>query len=299
VNLAAVSLIIASRNRPQLLIETVISVCESAQMPAQVVVIDQSDNPHPQLMERNDLFQERLTYKWSPASGVSRARNQGVDVAQHPIVLFMDDDMIVTPDWCRVLVSALVSAEPGTVVTGMVKPGEPEVRNGFAPSLRTEDENEVSRGRPGKDVLWTGNMAMYRSDFLELGGFDVRLGPGTAFPSTEDNDFGYRILEAGFSIVYVPGAVLYHRAWRRSNAYYSLRWHYGLGMGAYYAKHVQFRDGYIMKRMGADLAYYARSLPHYVRVDRRRAYGAILYCVGVIVGVLRWLLTVRGPSLAR
>ena len=97
----------------------------------------------------------------------------------------------------------------------------------FAPSTKVDTAPAVYHGRLHEDVLYTGNMAMDRSAARAVGVFDERLGPGTSFPSAEDNDFGFRLLEAGYRIVYVPEALLYHRAWRSERDYVRLRWSYG------------------------------------------------------------------------
>jgi GT2 family glycosyltransferase len=66
----------------------------------------------------------------------------------------------------------------------------------------------------GKDVLWGNNIAIQRSAIVKVGAFDERFGAGSNFPSSEDNDLGFRLLEAGYRIIYMPKATLYHRAWR-------------------------------------------------------------------------------------
>ena len=64
----------------------------------------------------------------------------------------------------------------------------------------------VYEGRIGTDVLAGGHMATFRSLLRTVGGFDERLGPGLNFPAAEDNDLGFRMLETGYRILYVPEA---------------------------------------------------------------------------------------------
>ncbi len=139
------------------------------------------------------------------------------------------------------------------MVTGRAVGGQPESPGAFAPSLHLDPRPTVYRGRPGRDVLLPMNMALFRTAFAEVGGFDERLGVGTRFPSSEDNDFGFRLLEAGFDIVYDPDVVVVHRAWRRPAALLPLRWAYGRGQGAYYIKYWSRRDPYMLRRMGWDV----------------------------------------------
>jgi GT2 family glycosyltransferase len=139
-------------------------------------------------------------------------------------------------------------------------------------------------------VLYPLNMALYRSALAEVGGFDERLGPGTPFPASEDGDLGFRLLEAGYAIHYAPQAALVHRAWRTQRDYLPLRWGYGLGRGAFYAKHLSWRDRQMRRRAWRDLAR-LRHWPGLLLRDRRAAQGDIVLVGGIVWGALRWAAT--------
>jgi GT2 family glycosyltransferase len=228
--------------------------------------------------------------------GASAARNAGIECAKCDLLVFCDDDMYAAPDWLGNLVQALVEAGPRGVVTGRVLPAAAEAPGGAAPSIKADEDAAVYRGRIGKDVLYTGNMAAHRAVFAEVGLFDERLGPGTAFPSAEDNDLGFRLLEKGCSIHYTPGAILYHRAWRTGREQLALRWRYGVGRGAYYARHMRLWDGYMPGRLGRDigvnLAAMLASLPR----DGRKSLGHCLLILGILYGAVRWKITDERPA---
>ncbi len=289
-----VTLIICSRNRPQLLWESVESVLRGDEVPSELIVMDQSDETHPIL---STLTQERgcqIRYERTRTLGECPAKNMAIRLARHDLLVFTDDDVIVLPDWFGTLVRALVGAGPRSVVTGQVRPGEAQTPDGFAPTIMLEEVPAVYEGRPGEDVLYPMNMAMYRLAFETVGLFDERLGAGGLFPGAEDNDFGLRLLEAGFRIVYVPKASLYHRAWRTAKDYLPLRWSYGFGQGAFYAKHLSFTDRYILRRMRADMWRHIYRLVRYPLVRSRRQTAADgLYVLGVLSGAAKWLITQR------
>jgi GT2 family glycosyltransferase len=137
-------------------------------------------------------------------------------------------------------------------------------------------------------------MALHRSAIDEVGGFDERLGPGTRYHTAEDNDFGYRLLEAGYRIVYVPEAVVRHRAWRSEREFVRLRWTYGRGQGAFYAKHLQLTDHYMLGRAWWDLRRHAQRIPARIRLQYRRgAVADAVYCTALLSGMAQWLLTER------
>jgi GT2 family glycosyltransferase len=208
--------------------------------------------------------------------------------------VFTDDDVLVQPDWFGALVRALMAAGPRNAVTGQVRPGAALTPDGFAPTIMLNETPRVYEGRPGEDVLFPMNMAMYRLAFETVGYFDERLGAGAPFPGSEDNDLGLRLLEAGFRIVYVPEASLIHRAWRTAQDYLPLRWNYGFGQGAFYAKHLNLKDRYILGRLWHDVARHTYRLVRYPLVRARRQTAADgLYVLGVLYGAARWLITQR------
>jgi GT2 family glycosyltransferase len=291
-----VSVVICSRNRPALLGDAVESVLAGELLPGELVVVDQSDRPHPTL--RTGLVGEcDLRYLHSAETGLSRARNEGIRASGRPIVVFIDDDVLVERTWLGALVEELGRDGPRTVVTGQVRPADHAGSGGYQLSLKVDEAPAVYEGRIGRDPLFAGNMAIFRSAFDEVGGFDVRLGAGSRFPSSEDNDFGFRLLEAGYRIVYVPGAVVHHRTWRSRKGFIALSWHYGRGQGAFYAKYWRSPDGYARGRMAADARHQIRSAPR--KLARGRIVplaGGALFLVGVGAGAIEWALTKPVPS---
>jgi GT2 family glycosyltransferase len=139
------------------------------------------------------------------------------------------------------------------------------------------------------DMLRPLNMALDRTLFERLGGFDTRLGPGTVFPSAEDADFAYRTLRAGHPIAFVPAARVTHRAWRPGSAYLPLRWAYGYGRGAFYAKHTVGGDRRMLVRFGGDALRRMRRFPARFRVERWRALGDPVYLAANAAGAVHWL----------
>jgi GT2 family glycosyltransferase len=288
------TVVVCSRNRPQLLLDTVESVLAGDELPAELVVIDQSDAPHEALAARASDAASRVRYLWTRETGVSRGRNAGLAAARHDIVAFTDDDVFVDRNWLAALVRALAAAGPRAVVTGRVLSTPAEAPGGFAPALVASEVPAVYEGRPGRDVLEAGNMAAYRAALQAVGGFDESLGPGTRFPAGEDNDFGYRLLAAGLRILYVPGATLYHRAWREGGEYLPLRWRYGIGQGAYYAKHLSLADRYMLRRMGKLVVRHATLAARRAPREPRPALGHLVYIAGLLVGATRWRLARGG-----
>src|SRR3990167_2170960 len=128
----ATSVIIPTRNRPQLLADTVASLLRGDTLPAEIVVVDQSDH-----MVARTEHERGCCIRYVPCAdrGLSRARNTGANLARHEALVFVDDDMTADPQWLRALVDALLAAGEDDAVTGRVLAGPQEVADGFVPAL--------------------------------------------------------------------------------------------------------------------------------------------------------------------
>jgi glycosyltransferase involved in cell wall biosynthesis len=281
-----VSLIIPSRDRLPLLVDTVRSVLAGDVVPAEIVVVDQSPTA-----SREVATLQRVVYVHTQSMGLSRARNIGVLAARHDIIVFLDDDMLVDQGWLAAIVGQLRRRGAGWAVTGQVREGAAERSRAFQMSVVADTTPREYSGRLLRDVLYSGNMAIGR-DLLDcVGEFDERLGAGSRFPGAEDNDFGYRLLALGARIAYAPDAAVQHRAWRPPEHYVRMRWGYGLGQGGFYAKHAAVGDRFMVRRTAWHVGYYLRRLPARFTHEPLRARGDMAFLAGMVVGGGRWLLT--------
>src|SRR5690606_21820641 len=122
-----------------------------------LIVIDQSDEKNEVLAELPTTRGCDVRYLWQPAVGVSRARNDGIVAARHGVLVFTDDDVLVTPNWFGTIVRTLVHLGPKAVVTGQVRPAE-EAQGGFVLSTVVAEDAAVYEGRVGVDILFPPNM---------------------------------------------------------------------------------------------------------------------------------------------
>ncbi len=273
--------------------DVVRSVLANDPLPDELVIVDQSDEVDQVMACLHGEGACTVRYLFPKTTGLSRANNLGAEEAAHEVLLFTHDDVLVERNWVSALTAAFHRGRPRAVVTGRVAATEPEEPGAFAPALRDDVTPASYSGRIGFDVLKPMNMAMAKTALLEVGGFDVRLGPGTPFPGAEDADLGLRFLEAGYRIDYIPEAVVHHRAWRSGADYLPLRWGYGVSHGAFYAKHFSWRDPHILGRMTRDVVRRACAFPGRVRRERSRALGDPVFVVGNVVGAARWWLRHR------
>lgn len=285
------SVIVSTRNRPDMLRDVIESVVGGDTIPEELVVVDQSAEANSEIERLQTSNGCRLIYVWSRSQGLARSRNEGARAAGCDVLVFTDDDVLVASDWLQILTGALEQWQPKTVVTGSVHPHEEGVET-FHVSVKVDRQRRVQVGRIEDDLLYA-NMAMHRSVFEDVGPFDERLGAGTKFPGAEDNDYCFRVLDAGYRIVYEPAAIIFHRMWRAPDQYLPLRWRYGVGQGGYYAKHCSLRDRFLLRRMVRDVAQKLVRCVRQIRSRRTEAIGHAVYAVGVVYGASVWFLTER------
>jgi GT2 family glycosyltransferase len=280
----SVSVIVCTRNRPRLLLDTIESILAGDAKPTEIVVVDQSRDVDPRLDRHEDVV---LVH--SPERGLTRARNLGIAAARGRVIAFSDDDVRVAANWLSSLVAAIGTEPERRVAAGQVIPAPPERSGAFTSSFYVDDTPATYTGRIERDPLGGGNMAMYRSGFDVVGLFDERLGAGGAYPAADDNDFGLRLLEAGFTIVYVPEAIVYHRAWRARWRYPVVRWRYGRGKGGFYGKHLGLSERHIQRRLARDVGRRLRHLPSNAVRHPRQAVGDLAYIAGLLTALTQWL----------
>jgi GT2 family glycosyltransferase len=287
------SIVIATLDRPALLVDTVRSILAGTHVPEEIVIVDQSRRIDATVGTLVDDRPEVLTLVRMGGGGLTRARNAGAARARHDALVFVDDDMDADPRWLAALLVGLGGQDDRDVVTGRVVAGAPERPGAFVPSTAQELLRAEYRGRIDRDVLAGGNAALWRAALDEVGPWDERLGAGARYPAADDNDLGFRLLEAGYRIVYLPEALLYHRAWRPRWEYPVVRWRYGRGKAGFYMKHAGAADGHIQRRLKRDIGHRVRRLPRAVVRDPRLAAGDLAYLSGLLAGIAQWTLWER------
>lgn len=104
------SVIIATRNRPAPLRDTLASISRLSRIPDELLVIDASDDDGTKTVVAS--ASERLRpvicyHRWTDPPSSARQRNRGIALAQSEIVSFLDDDVELQPDFFSHLVRPL------------------------------------------------------------------------------------------------------------------------------------------------------------------------------------------------
>lgn len=101
----SVSIVIPTRDRPMQLAEALASITAQSHPPAQVVVVDDHSET-PVVLDAHPSI-EVLVVRHARNQGPGAARNTGMAHATGQLVLFLDDDDLLTPDRLEIGVAAI------------------------------------------------------------------------------------------------------------------------------------------------------------------------------------------------
>jgi GT2 family glycosyltransferase len=186
-----VSLIVVTYNSAPLLPAFFAALATTTYAPYEVLVVDNaSQDGTPQLVE-TDYPAARLLANHENL-GFGRACNQGARAAHGELLVFLNPDVFVTPDWLTILVQR-VAAHPDVAIMcpTTLYPGQP------APAAAAPVEE--SAAVPGCAML------MPRAAWQKLGGFDEQI-----FLYWEDTELCWRAWLLGRRVLVDLEALVYH-----------------------------------------------------------------------------------------
>jgi serine acetyltransferase/GT2 family glycosyltransferase len=204
-----------------------------------IVVDDGSDPPVAPLLEGMAL-PYRLVVMRQANGGPAVARHAGVVRARGPVIVMVDDDMRVGPQFLAHHL-AMHPAGSRRLVLGLVRPPGGSGLRLFERMQLGRLDQLAQRARAGiaprgMDV-YTGNLSLRRDDYIGVGGFDQSL------RLSEDAELGYRLERAGVEIALCEGALSEHESDHASlAAWFRRSEEYGAAEARIAAKHGMARD---------------------------------------------------------
>jgi GT2 family glycosyltransferase len=250
-----VSIVVATRDRPHDLRACLASLTSQGTGRAvEVVVVD--NHPDSGLTPPVVRAFPGARHLIEPRRGLSYARNRGILASRGAIIVCVDDDVVAPQGWLEKLIAPFVD-DGVMAVTGNVLPSELDtpaqhyfevyggLGRGDAPFRADADWFRRFRGSaPTWRLGATANAAFRASAFSDrrIGLFDEALGAGTPTGCSEDTYLFYKILKAGYAIVYQPAAYVWHRHRREMAAFRRQIFDYSKGHVAYHLTTL-LRDG--------------------------------------------------------
>lgn len=253
-----VTVVVCTRSRSELLESCLEHLGRLTYERLDILVVDNAptDDSTRATVARWTARDPRVAYAVATQPGLSAARNRGLSEAKGDVVAFTDDDVWVDSDWVHGLVRGFRRRPDVGCVTGLVgsarvtTPAEAyfDARTASWSGRMVPDLFDLTQARGplypySAGVFGTGaNFAVTRGVMLDLGGFDVALGAGTATRGGEDLDAFVRLLRAGVAIAYEPSALVWHHHRADDEALNKQMFGYGSGLSAYLTKCVLDRS---------------------------------------------------------
>lgn len=209
----AFSVAIPTYRRGKTLLRTLEDVFAQKPAPAEVIVVDQTDTHEPHVLEQLGFWEAAGRIRWMRLAepNLPLARNRALETAKTPVLIFVDDDVRLSPGFCA---AHLRHYENGATdaVSGRVRQ-----RDFWTPFRKKVEESAADyylnfdysspQSRPRVARLSGCNHSLRVESARAAGGYDGRFIGSAVY---EDADLGLRLWRRGGTIVYEAEAVLEH-----------------------------------------------------------------------------------------
>ena len=217
-----ISVILCTYNRDKYIYNVLKSVAENDYPHDQYEIVLVNNNSTDGTENECRRFQAdypdiRFRYFLETNQGLSYARNCGIRNAQGDLLVYVDDDATVNPEYLKTY-SDFFTHHPEAVAAGgpilpVYETEEPEWMTHYTRQLITgklflgNNQREFPRGAfPGG-----GNSCYRKSVFDTVGLFNVELGrKGNSLIGAEEKDLFDKMTTHGMHFYYLPNAILYH-----------------------------------------------------------------------------------------
>jgi glucosyl-dolichyl phosphate glucuronosyltransferase len=223
-----ISVIICTYNRSQNLFECfdyLNKQTESDSIKWEIVLVDNNstDDTKGVADQLECLYPSlNLRYLFEAEQGLSAARNRGIREAKGSFLIFIDDDIRVTPVWLKTISSTFKKIDCDAV-GGRIHVESPDaLPKWITPEMYgfLGHQDFGSKPHPMDGITefpFGGNMAVNRRVIDLIGYFDVDMGrKGEGLKKEElykgeETDFFNRLAQAGGKFYYHPDALVYHK----------------------------------------------------------------------------------------
>lgn len=182
----------------------------------EILVVDNESNP---VLEQrlSELGRTEVRYVSERRVGLLHARHAGAFAARGRYLVYVDDDVLASPDHLRYAAAAFDDPKVAIVGGRALPEWEaplPTWLGDFPPSyLSILDLGDEQRICTTPDAAYGCNMAIRRDALFHLGGFHPDAVPRSQLLTRGDGETGLLMaaLEDGHSIAYAPGMCVRHR----------------------------------------------------------------------------------------
>jgi GT2 family glycosyltransferase len=148
--------------------------------------------------------------------GFAGGYNRAIEQVTSEYISLLNNDTVIAPDWIRELVVAMKNNPEVAICGGKILSYFQKekleyaggkftiIGNGYAQGMGQFDDQTSVLGYTG--TVLGSSMLIKREKYMELGGFDERY-----FAYGEESDLCWRAWLAGYKVLYVPSAVIFHK----------------------------------------------------------------------------------------
>lgn len=208
-----VSVIIPVHNNAKFTFNCLKSISKNTHGSFEIVVVDDaSDDETPRLLKS---VKNLKIIRNSKNQGFIDSCNKGAGASKGKYLLFLNNDTIVTENWCDYLKDAILKDNVGAVGAKLVYPdGKLQEAGGVIWNDASgwnygkyEDPDNPEYNFVREADYCSGAVLLVKKDLFEkLGGFDERFKPGYY----EDADLCFSIRKLGYRVLYQPKSVIVH-----------------------------------------------------------------------------------------
>jgi glycosyltransferase involved in cell wall biosynthesis len=221
-----VSIIIATHNRREMLNDLLKSISKSSILPDEIVITDDASTPAFKI--ELDLGLNIKLLRNENCFGPGKSRNIAVHNSIGDILLFTDDDCLITENWIREMVQGLINGQQGGLggCGGAVKANGSDIFSRYYDFHHILEPRPHDRENPKRiPYLVTANCGVWRYAFMRAGGFDERIPTAGG----EDAAFSMRMAKMGYYFEFIPKAEIIHRYRVGLGDFCKTFYRYGLG----------------------------------------------------------------------
>lgn len=242
------SVVIATFDRPTDLHECLVSLCQQkTSHRLEIIVVD--NHPASGLTPPVARQFPDVLLVTEERKGLSYARNAGIVASTGDIIISTDDDVVLPSNWAEKLIQPFarldVAAVAGNVLPHSLENDAQyhfELYGGLGKGYQKKEYNSRWFGSFGKHAVPTwdigacANVAFRAKVFKhrDIGLFKEVLGAGMPSGVGEDTYLFYKILKAGFTLVYEPNAYVWHKHRKTNKAFRKQLYNYSKGHVTYH-----------------------------------------------------------------
>ncbi len=207
-----ITVVIVTYNRGRPLVDTITSVLSQSPLASETIVVDQTQK-HDEIVDRRlqQWHQEgKIRYERQKIPNAQVARNRAIALATMPVILFIDDDVLLEPGLIRAHYENYLDPNLCAVCGYYTEPGDVPV---FELPREAQDRwtgwtrfPHSYTQRTECHLIPTCNGSIRTNVIRSLGGFDENF----VYTLLDDTDLACRFKAAGYKGVHDPTAKLIH-----------------------------------------------------------------------------------------